>query len=169
MANDIELTEAQRENLVAYLDGELDEDNSRQIEQVLAASPTARREVEVLMGTWEMLDVLPQREASEQFVEDTMATIELAKQSTTIEHPLTDSQPKFPIKTVAVWMTGLAVSAIFGFFITNQLIPNPSETLVQELPLINELHLYSEVDSLEFLTELQQAELFEDDNELNIP
>ena len=50
------LTPFDRENLVAYLDGELDEAVSRSISTKLTASLTARRELETLEKTWEMLN-----------------------------------------------------------------------------------------------------------------
>ena len=54
-----------KEDLVAYLDGELDEQASQDIEQTLAQSPAARREVEALARTWKLLRVLPEVKASD--------------------------------------------------------------------------------------------------------
>src|SRR5690348_13404435 len=55
----------ERSNLVAYLDGELNDAQTRAIATKLTQSLTARREVEALQKTWEMLDLLPRPKASE--------------------------------------------------------------------------------------------------------
>src|SRR6186997_1826046 len=73
------LTTEQRDNLTAYLDGELDEDGTRQIETVLANSTVARNDVEVLAKTYELLDLLPRPKASGEFTEKTVQTAKLAE------------------------------------------------------------------------------------------
>ena len=50
-----------REELVAYLDGELDGEQSRRIEQRAAAEPEARRMLQELDRAWHMLDELDYR------------------------------------------------------------------------------------------------------------
>ena len=47
-----------REELVAYLDGELDSEQSRKIERRKAVEPNARRMMQELDRTWHMLDAL---------------------------------------------------------------------------------------------------------------
>ena len=54
----LRLTPDERADLVAYVDGELPEAHSRTISTKLTQSATARREVEMLQKTWEMLDHL---------------------------------------------------------------------------------------------------------------
>ena len=44
-----------RDNFVAYLDGELSPDESKNLERVLADSPVARMDVELLVRTYDML------------------------------------------------------------------------------------------------------------------
>ena len=55
----LRLTPDERADLVAFVDGELPEAHSRLISTKLTQSATARREVEMLQKTWEMLDHLP--------------------------------------------------------------------------------------------------------------
>ena len=69
------LTPAERANLVAYLDGELNEAESRAIATKLSLSPTARREVEALEKTWELLEQLPRPKAPENFTERTLTEV----------------------------------------------------------------------------------------------
>ncbi len=63
----------ERANLVAYLDGELNDAQTRAIATKLTQSLTARKEVEALQKTWELLDLLPRPKASEDFTARTLS------------------------------------------------------------------------------------------------
>ena len=63
------------DNLSAYLDGELDDVASERIDGVLAQSNVAQMEVDRLAQTYDLLDVLPRYEATDEFTEKTVATI----------------------------------------------------------------------------------------------
>ncbi len=79
------LSVEQRNNLVAYLDGELEDSETRAIEATLAKSPAARRDVEMLSRAWDMLDLLPQVDPGEEFTQQTisrMRAVEVDKQRT---------------------------------------------------------------------------------------
>ena len=71
------LTPAQRSDLVAYLDGELAEQATAEIESVLAHSSVARNDVELLARTYDLLDDLPRVKATQEFTERTLATIRM--------------------------------------------------------------------------------------------
>jgi anti-sigma factor RsiW len=71
----LRLTPDERADLVAYVDGELPEAHSRVISTKLTQSATARREVEILQKTWEMLDYLPLPKATEKFADRTISQI----------------------------------------------------------------------------------------------
>lgn len=155
-------TEA-RSNLVAYLDGELDEETSRGIERELVRSPVVRNEVESLTRTWEMLDLLPKTDATEQFTEQTLTAIRLDE----YREPLSDKwwfQRARRGVVLAGWAAGLAVAAGLGFVITNRAIPNEPELLVRELPLIESLDIYTEVDNIDFIKDLQRDDLFNEES-----
>jgi hypothetical protein len=63
----LRLTPDERADLVAYVDGELPEGHAQTIATKLTKSATARREVEMLQKTWEMLDYLALPQATEHF------------------------------------------------------------------------------------------------------
>src|SRR5438132_9195982 len=66
------LSEQDRDDLVAYLDGELDEDSARQLEAKLTLDPEARAEADALEQTWGLLDYLPRPEPSPSFTHRTL-------------------------------------------------------------------------------------------------
>jgi len=63
------------EELVAYLDGELSEEQARQMEQRLAADPDLRRRAWLLKKTYDLLDYLPLPEASPDFTTRTLEKV----------------------------------------------------------------------------------------------
>src|SRR5436190_8513813 len=69
------LNDEDRENLVAYLDGELDEASAQALESKLSLDPVARAEADALRRTWELLDYLPKPEPSSDFTNRTLSRL----------------------------------------------------------------------------------------------
>ena len=160
------LTSDIRENLVAYLDGELEDALSQRIDQLLGGNAVARHEVETLSRTWELLDMLPHPKASEEFGSKTMSIIRLDVAPKVLVKPEWIDRAK-RIGVLVAWGAGTVACAVLGFTITNSLLPNPPERMLRELPLIRNLDLYSELGSDEYLKELQASGLF--DGKLDTP
>ena len=151
------LTTEQRLDLVAYLDGELNESETQRIEKLLAESEVARAEVEVLAATYELLDELPRARASKDFTEKTMATARLEE-----VRPDISQSPLFRRLYRAVpylgWTVAMIVAGGLGFAATRFWTPQPHDPLVRELDLIRNLDKYSEVGSVDFLQRLASSE-----------
>lgn len=147
----------ERENLVAYLDGELDENSTRVIDDALATSQVARHEVEMLTRTWEMLDLLPREKASDSFTQTTMQTaLQAEKPAPSIAAE--DLIPRIrQAASVFAWSAGLLFVAWGGFMLTNRWINNPADQLIEELPVVENLELYQEVGDVEFLKSLESV------------
>src|SRR5712664_4146291 len=78
MANPNPLDDHERDNLTAYLDGELDQQSERALEAMLSVNAEARGEAEALRRTWEMLDYLPRPEPSPEFTHRTLERLTVA-------------------------------------------------------------------------------------------
>jgi anti-sigma factor RsiW len=156
------LSPQRREDLVAYLDGELEEDASREIEKTLAHSPVARHEVEMLTRTFELLDILPPAKATKEFTDQTLATLKLNE-----ARPALAAQPWFQQVRRGLVVVGclaaLSAFATAGFLATHAWVPDESEVLVEDLPVIENIDLYQEVGDIRFLKELQQKGYLHDD------
>ena len=63
-------------------------------------------------------------------------------------------------RLLAVWATGLVLCSAFGYLLTNQWMPHESDELFRELSLIENLHVYSEIDDVQFLRDLRESDLF---------
>ncbi len=155
----LRLNAEQRDNLVAYLDGELEENTTQYIDQVLAKSEVARHEVEALARTWELLDLLPKPNATENFTERTLTTLKVSEVRTQI----TD-QPWFAYvrksAVAVVWVVVLAAAASVGYVATSRWVPNPHDELLTDLQLMKNLDVYLEADSMSFVNELQRLGSF---------
>jgi anti-sigma factor RsiW len=153
MAKLIRLTPELRADFVAYLDGELDEQAAARIETVIAQSEVARSDMEALAQTYELLDVLDRPQAAEDFAERTMATIR-------VDELRPDPRDTWWYRTarqggvIAVWGAALLVTGLLGFLATNRWVQTPADLLVKELPLVEDLDLYTEVGSIDFLERL---------------
>src|SRR3954471_6620646 len=70
------LTPPERADLGSYLEGALDDARSRAIATKLTHSKTARREIEALEKTWELLEYLPRAQAPEDFTARTLTEVQ---------------------------------------------------------------------------------------------
>jgi len=151
----IRLTPEIRADFVAYLDGELDEQAAERIETVLAQSNVARKDVEGLAQTYELLDVLPRHEASAEFADKTMATIRFSEWRPDYRETKWFRTLRGSLH-VLIWMIALVAVVMAAFLATRRWVPSEADVLVHELPIIERLDTYSEVGGIEFLERLDR-------------
>jgi len=147
----------ERSNLVAYLDGELNDTEARSIATKLTQSLTARREVDALQKTWDMLDLLPRPKASEDF---TARTVSVAiEQSEGGLDSLVGNVAR-RVMMGLVWAGASVLLFALGYALTLWVWPNPTARLVRDLTIAESLDEYRDVGSLEFLEQLDTASEF---------
>src|SRR5713226_8725991 len=105
------LSEEDRENLVAYLDGELSSKAARALEARLNLDAGARAEAEALRRTWEMLDYLPRPEPTATFSSRTLQRVSAVQPVVTQTSDRT--WPHWALK--AGWAAALLLACILGF------------------------------------------------------
>ncbi len=156
---------ARDERLIAYLDGELDTDTSRDVEQQLASNVAVRERLHELERAWDVLNELPESDVSPQFAN---TTLEMIAQTAEKEQRGNDSWLLAP-RTKRNFTAGLILLIAFGlgFLLSANRGRAANEQLVNELPILDELDAYRRADNIEFLRMLRDAELFpvEDSNE----
>jgi anti-sigma factor RsiW len=151
------------EQLVAYLDGELDAEGSREVERRLAADESYRRELQRLQSAWDMLDDLPSSEVSEGFTQTTVEMVALSA-----AHDIEQTKSQIKQRGRLLWaLAGCSLLAAvgLGYAIVANLMAQPNRQLVQDLPVIENVELYRVADSVDFLHELTEADLFGDEVE----
>jgi hypothetical protein len=165
------LDDKQRSDLIAYLDGELDEQSARELEAQLSKSPKARAEAEALRRTWDLLDYLPKPEPSANFTHRTLDRI---------APPPTMLAPRFAAhgKSWALgvgWAAAVLLAAVGGYA-GMRLLPHRSPTppaaptqdidpqMVRDVRVLDDLPRYQHAEDLRFLKELDDPDLFGDDS-----
>jgi len=158
------LTSAERANLVAYLDGELNEAEAQAIATKLTKSVIARREIEVLEKTWELLDHLPRARVSDDFTARTLTEVErLTNQDEHFDSVLKQTTER--VIRITVWVLASLLAFGGGYLATNRLWPNPVARLVRDLSIAEHLEEYREVGDFELLQALAHSPEFGSDTE----
>lgn len=155
------LSEEERAELVAYLDGEASPAAARDMEARLNRDPRLRAEAESLRRAWQLLDFLPKPEPSEQFAHRTMTAASVVCPS-----------PRLFGRRWMIglgWTAALIALAVVGYAAAPLLsLAAPSPHLEQPLPrdlrVIENLRLYEAGQDLPFLNELDRPELFGDEH-----
>ena len=154
------LNEDDRALLIAYLDGELDEEATQKVETRFSQDSTFRFEAMSLRRTWELLDFLPKVEPSATFAHRTLASL-------TTRLPA-GSAGLIPggWKFKATWAAAVLIAGVVGFVIVTCWLPHePSDKeLVRDLHIIENKRLYEQVGSLDYLRELDRPDLFGEDS-----
>ncbi len=158
------LSEQEREELIAYLDGELDPQAARAVEEKLQRDPRWQREAEGLKTAWDMLDYLPQAQATATFTEQTL-TLFAASRSRQLRWRRWRRWLGF-----TSWAAAVVVAVVIGWHAgkhplsdsSSTLLPAPSEEIVQLLEHHDYWPYYEKVGTFSFLRELDRSGLFEE-------
>ncbi|MFO0958120.1 MAG: hypothetical protein U0800_11945 [Isosphaeraceae bacterium] len=154
------LTPQERENLVAYLDGELSDQESRAMALKLTNSVGARRDVAGLMAAWDLLDHLPRPDAPPDFSEKTLSVaLELGQG---VDQQF-DMMASWGIRLVRWGLAALAMvlAVVAGFVVAAWVVPSPTGRLARQLSIAENLAEYQAVGGdFEFLRRLDELPEF---------
>ena len=157
-------TESERldEELVAYLDGELDGEAARRMEHRLASEEPVRRRLQQLAQSWDLLDQLPRTTVDE---------ISLAARSrSSLWRPRRSWGNKTTAEPRRRWLRWLltsvaAVAACWiGFIVVGHLRPDPNQELLRDLPVIENQDVLKEAGNIDFLRKLDKDGLFPEES-----
>ncbi len=148
------------DDLVAYLDGELDATTAHQLELRLASDPDYRKQLRELQASWDLLEELPRPEVDQAFTQSTVSMIALRA---------ADESPRGrrELRNVATWMFGLAGAALAGaagYMTVLTLHSAPDRQLIRDLPVIERMDMYQAAESTAFLRQMIREGLFEEEN-----
>ncbi len=167
------------EEIVAYLDGELDDVETRAIETRLAGDDAARRKIESYKKTYDLLDYLPTPEPSPSFASRTLTQLSLAAPAGTASHlaaPVAAATSGFVIpppapRNIARFLVGWAFALVaagalgyFGHLLARPHLEaaDPTKRTSEQVRLLERLPLLLGVDDLAFAQQLESADLFGD-------
>jgi anti-sigma factor RsiW len=154
------------DELIAYLDGELDATAAQHIDERLANDADLRRRLKQHQQTWDLLDELPLTNVGERFTQTTveMVAVSMAEQ-------VDDAAQRETFRSKITWLVGgsvAVVALVTGYAFVSSITSAPNRQLVEDLRVIEHLDEYRAIEDVEFLRALQQAGLFtaEVDDEL---
>jgi hypothetical protein len=155
------LNDEDRENLAAFLDGELDEKSALALEAKLNLDPAARQEVEALRLAWSMLDFLPRPEPSPAFTHRTMErlTTAMPRAVATAAVPIGRGRWLVGVVWAAAVLLGVTLGAVAGVFLWQPDDPLDAE-IARNGRLIEHLSVYQSLIDFDFLKSLDLPELF---------
>ena len=148
------------EILVAYLDGELDAQGVRQMEDRLATESDLREKMSSLEQTWNMLNELETVTADKELVRSTMEVVTL-----TIEKELSEDEKQLEKRK---WLDRLLLLAIIfmfgiiGYQLTTLIGIQRKKQFVEDIPMILNMSKYREIGSFEFLQALSEQRVFDE-------
>src|SRR6478736_3359594 len=160
MSNDNPLadTAAMDEEIVAYLDGELDSVAEAQIVRKLSEDAAYRARLSQLQHAWDLLDNLRGTEADDEFAASTVAMVAVHA-----EQECKSQQMKVVRQRSFAWL-GLAADALLsvagGYYVLNRRVTRADRLLVRDLPVIEHVDVYRYIDDLDFLKALERENLF---------
>lgn len=162
------ISEEDRANLVAYLDGELDETATQALEARLNLDPQLRAEADALRQTWGLLDYLPKSEPSATFTNRTLERLSLERKAISTQLALAGGRRRWRLALgwAAAVLIALGAGLALGSFIGG---PGTDAAAEADAPMIRHLRIaekwrfYENADDLDFAQQLAQPDLFGDD------
>lgn len=168
------------EDLVAYLDGELEGAPRREVERRLQQDESARAEAEGLRKAWDLLDYLPRAEASADFTQRTLSRLEpvsaaaevpafapVRVERSTLTLPATrPARPAWPgWSAAALAAFALALGVRYAARPAAPAPPerDPGTLALEDLRVIQNLPRYWGVEDMEFVWKLDESGLFAGD------
>ena len=146
--------------LVAYLDGELDADAHRAVEERLGRDEAYRLEMQHLQKAWDLLECLPRVTVGESFAATTVEMV-----AVNAEEELQQQKSKWPARRRRQWLLGsggLLAAAAVGFAAAWLMLPNDNDELAEDLPVLEHLDAYQQIGDIESLRLIYEAGLFPD-------
>ena len=157
-----EQVDQESQQLVAYLDGELDAQSSVELEQRLAEDAEFRLRLEQLQKAWDFLDDLPRTQQNEDFTRSTVELITVSAQDD-LHATKRDALQKHMISWIL--RGGLVtITLLVGWFVGDWYFGRDQRQLIEDLPVIDRLDEFRLTEDLEFLQQLVELGLFDEES-----
>ena len=161
----VETEEFNQDNqqLVAYLDGELDEVQSQDIERRLSDDPEFRLRLQQLQQAWDLLDELPQANRDEDFTRSTVEFVALNAR----QHLAETKQWSQASSTKSVIWRVLALVAVtlLGWYLGDWYFGKQHRQLLEDIEVISEFDQYRLTDDFDFMQKLEASGVFHTEGE----
>ncbi len=154
-------TDQESQQLVAYLDGELDDEVSREVERRLMDDAAYRQRLQQLQQTWDLLDELPRANRDESFTRSTVEFVALKAQED-MKETRALLQPGNRRTLVIRWLI-ILVAALLGWLLGDWYYGREHRALLDDLEVIAEYEQYRLTEDFEFLEKLEASGVFDEE------
>ena len=162
MSDPARLNDDEREELVAFLDGELTDDDAHKVEAKMNLDGRTRAEADALRKTWDLLDYLPTPEPSPNFTNRTLSRLGPIRKTQTMR------RRGLRIALVGLaWAASLLLAVAAGYsgmtLYLKARYPNDAD-MARDLRIVENEHLYEVGEDIDFLRELDKPDAFGDES-----
>ncbi len=143
-------------DLVAYLDGELDATATARVERELSENAEYRRKLHSLQLAWDLMDTLPRADVDESFTRSTveMVAVSTAEDVREAEQQMTKRQHRWWIAVAATCL----LSAVMGYGALATILGDPNADLLADLSLYQRFDLYRHAGTVDFVKQLHNQD-----------
>ncbi len=146
------------DELSAYLDGELDEKQTQEVENRLGSDSKYLAELQSLQKTWDLLDTLPVQEPGGSFTKTTMELIV----GDAVNTAKNRRKRTLFLGRVAIMILLPVVFFATAYGVVRRLKSDPDRRLIENLSVIENFSKYEVVDcDLEFLERIRNIDFFQ--------
>jgi len=146
------------DEIVAYLDGELDTEAMARVERRLTDDPSYRSRLSQLQHAWDLLDNLRRTEADDEFVQSTVAMVAVQAEQEAQTQKLRVVRQRNMAWLALVALALLSVAG--GYAVLHRRMTRADRNLVRDLPVIEHVDEYLNIDDVSFLKQLERENLF---------
>jgi anti-sigma factor RsiW len=146
------------EEIVAYLDGELDSETEARVVRRLSDDAAYRSRLGQLQQAWDLLDNLRGTEADDEFTASTVAMVAVQA-----EQESKSQQVRIVRQRSLAWLALVAVvllSVASGYAVLYRRLTRDDRNLVRDLDVIERVDEYRSIDDVGFLKSLASENLF---------
>src|SRR2546430_15293763 len=131
------------EEIVAYLDGELDSEAEARVARRLSDDPAYRLRLNQLQQAWDLLDNLRGTEADDEFTASTVAMVAVQA-----EHEAKSQQMRTVRRRSFGWLAltaAVLLAMAGGYFALHQRLPPADRNFGRDLPVVEHVVGYSNI------------------------
>jgi hypothetical protein len=143
------------DEMVVYLDGYLDDDQRRRVEQRLVEDESSRANLAALQNSWDALDCLPRPTCSSDFTESTMKLV--------VQKELATRSTSKGFRQALKW-SGVAATLLFslgmGYLATRHWETANEREFFESYRLVRDWEKYELIGDFEFLVRLEKEGWF---------
>ena len=162
------MDDKEREELIAFLDGEVDEETAQAYEARITVDPKMRAEADAFKQAWDMLDYLPRPEPSPNFTNRTLDRLTLRESMSGLQ--LRQSGHVRSWMRITAWLSAFLLSIGVGLgaaFLLSPVLPFSTESannmssftdkhFLSDMRIAKYRPLYEQVESLAFAEKLAE-------------